>query len=281
MRFKKVYIEITNICNYACSFCTTTDRKLGFMLVADFERIVEQIKPYTKYIYLHVLGEPLLHPHIETFLQIAQKHGLFVNISTNGSLLYKKLDLLMHHDVRQINVSLHDAFENVQPPQWATYFDEIIAASKVLAPNTYMNLRLWNIGVDTQNSFNNQCIEALAHAFGLDSNALAYQPGMSSLPLTEHIFLQYALRFSWPTVGQLKPADTPINCYALRDHVAVLCNGDVVPCCIDANGALKLGNLFEESFGQIIQKPRAVAIRKGFENHRAVEPFCLSCGFHQ
>ena len=281
MRFKKIYIEITNKCNFACSFCTTSNRNTGFMKSSDFEKIIEKIKPYTQYVYLHVLGEPLLHPQIAEILHIANSHDIHVNISTNGSLLHKRLNILLHEKPRQINVSLHDAYENVKIEKWEQYFDDIIDATKKLAPHTYMNLRLWNQGVDNVNAFNQVCLQALAQAFEIPLPDLHYNEGKMSVRLAEHVFLQYALRFSWPDNVQKKAPNTPVNCYALRDHVAILLNGDVVPCCIDANAQMLLGNIFEDDLGKIIQNERALAIRKGFENHRAAESFCFSCGFHQ
>lgn len=280
MRFKKIYIEITNKCNFACSFCTTSNSAAGFMTTENFEKILLKIKPYTQYVYLHVLGEPLLHPQIAEILHIANSHNIHVNISTNGSLLHNRLNILLHEKPRQINVSLHDAYENIKPEKWGQYFDDIIDATKKMAPHTYMNLRLWNQGVDDVNAFNQACLQALAKAFETPLPDLHYNEGKMSVRLAEHVFLQYAQRFSWPDNVQKKAPDAPINCYALRDHVAILLNGDVVPCCIDANAQMLLGNIFEIEFDEIIQNKRATTIRKAFEKHRAAEAFCLSCGFH-
>ena len=73
--FKKVYIEITSICNLACTFCPPTERKANFIKVEDFARRLDEIKPHTSYIYLHVKGEPPLHPKIDESLDISHEKG--------------------------------------------------------------------------------------------------------------------------------------------------------------------------------------------------------------
>lgn len=88
-RFKKFYVEITSICNLACTFCPQTQRAKGFIQVEDFEKRLEQIKPFTDYIYFHLKGEPLLHPKIDELLDLSQKHGFKVNLTSNGTLLHK------------------------------------------------------------------------------------------------------------------------------------------------------------------------------------------------
>ena len=74
------------------------------MTVEEFTLIVEKIRPFTNYIYLHVLGEPLLHPQLNEILAVAENSGLNINITTNGSLLDKKKEILLKHTIRQINI---------------------------------------------------------------------------------------------------------------------------------------------------------------------------------
>ena len=86
-RFKKVYIEITNVCNLSCNFCPKTGRKLQFSDEERFKEIIEKVKPYTDYVYFHLMGEPLLNKNLARFLDICYENGLKVNITTNGTLL--------------------------------------------------------------------------------------------------------------------------------------------------------------------------------------------------
>ena len=59
---KKAYVEITNRCNLACSFCPKTKRAPRTMSAQEFDLILSRLEGYVQYVYLHVMGEPLLHP---------------------------------------------------------------------------------------------------------------------------------------------------------------------------------------------------------------------------
>ena len=87
MRFSRCYLEITNRCNLSCSFCPKTKRPARTLSPAEFRLLAEKIRPYTDYLYLHVLGEPLMHPELETLLGICGELNFRVVITTNGTLL--------------------------------------------------------------------------------------------------------------------------------------------------------------------------------------------------
>ena len=111
-RFKRVYVEITSSCNLHCSFCQETLREPHFMSVDEFSTVIEKIRHYTNYIYLHVKGEPLLHPQLTQILKICEDSGITVNLTTNATLIREKLPTLLAHPVHQINVSLHSSDDN-------------------------------------------------------------------------------------------------------------------------------------------------------------------------
>mgnify|MGYP001451560785 CR=1 FL=1 len=135
MRFKRVYIEITNACNLSCSFCIKNDRPIHSMTIEEFSHIISQVKPYTDYVYLHILGEPLSHPHLLAFLDICKDAKIKVNITTNG-------EELCHPALRQLNVSLHSFSEHEQ----ANYLNDVCTYSRLLAKhNIHINLRLWSL----------------------------------------------------------------------------------------------------------------------------------------
>lgn len=278
MKLKKVYVEITNSCNYHCSFCFKSTRPLQFMSPEQFSIIAAKIKPYTDYVYLHVLGEPLLHPQLEEILKIADSAGLQVNITSNGSLIGAKKHILLQQPVRQINISLHDAEENIQPEKWNDYLSTAFTYAQQAAANTYISLRLWNAGVESSNKFNQICLKAISEHFEISESDLERLDKTQSLKLANHIFLQQAPRFEWPDGEKTRTSDTK-SCYALRDQAAILSDGSVVPCCLDADGNMILGNIFSQDFGDILHSDRATKIRQGFMNHKITEEFCRSCGF--
>ena len=248
------------------------------MSVEEFRLIVEKIRPFTNYIYLHVLGEPLLHPQLDEILAIAEQSGLNINITTNGSLLKKKKEILLRHSIRQINISLHDAEENIPNDQWNEYMQSAIDFAKEQAQNTYICLRLWNTTNLESAGFNELCLEKISLAFQLSKELLNQETKGNGLKLSDHIFLQRSPRFEWP--DETHAGDqTKKTCYALRDHIAILSDGQVVPCCLDADANMKLGDIFTENLSEILDSQRAKDIKKGFEQRKVVEPICATCGF--
>ena len=275
VRFKKIYIEISNSCNFNCSFCFRSQRIKRFMSADEFRYVAREVKLFTDYIYLHVLGEPLLHPHFREILQIASGENLKVNISTNGSLLAKHADYLLKNPVRQLNVSLHDAEENIPKEKWSEYILSMLEISKNLSGKSFINFRLWNQTNESSNEFNQLCFILIQDFFHLSDYFHSISEKERNITLSANIYLQLAPRFEWTDVAESENK----TCYGLRDQIAILSDGNVVPCCIDADAHLLLGNIFKEKFDDILQSEKAQRIRKGFEQHRAVEDWCRKCGF--
>jgi len=248
------------------------------MTVNEFRLVVEKIRPFTNYIYLHVLGEPLLHPQLDEILSIAENAGLNINITTNGGLLERKKEILLKHSIRQINISLHDAEENISSEKWGDYIKTALDFSSELAPKTYVCLRLWNTSNETSAGFNTLCLEKIGEKFNLPTNFLNEKTHGNGLKLAEHIFLQRAPRFEWPNENN-EHTQIKKTCYALRDHIAILADGQVIPCCLDADANMKLGNILTDNLVNILNTDRARDIKKGFEQRKVVEPICATCGF--
>ena len=89
---KKAYVEITNRCNLACSFCPKTKREPRTMSAQEFGLVLSRLEGYVQYVYLHVMGEPLLHPELTTFFALAKARDMKICITTNGTLLQKRSD---------------------------------------------------------------------------------------------------------------------------------------------------------------------------------------------
>ena len=137
------------------------------MSVDEFRFVVQEIRPFTDYVYLHVLGEPLLHPHFQEMLQVASDVGLKVNISTNGSLLRRHIDFLTEHPVRQLNISLHDAEENIPRDNWPEFIQSMLEFAQQLSQNTFINFRLWNQTNQASEEFNEVCLKKIQNCFTL------------------------------------------------------------------------------------------------------------------
>ena len=275
MRFKKIYIEITNSCNFSCSFCFKTLRQKKFISPEEFSAILFKIKPYTNYIYLHVLGEPLLHPQLETLLSIADEKGFFVNITTNGSLIAKKREMLLRQPVRQFNISLHDAEENISKAEREQFLHDVLDFANEKSKESYFSFRLWNQGTESC-QFNNDCVNSINNYFGtaIDVNAITKE---KNIKIKDRIFLQNSVRFSWP--GEKPLGIRHRTCYALKDHIAILVDGTVVPCCLDADAQMGLGNIFDQDVEKIIQGEKAQRMLTGFQKRIVSEKICMDCGF--
>ena len=244
----------------------------------EFQVVVDKIRPFTNYIYLHVLGEPLLHKQLDEILTVAENAQLNINITTNGGLLDKKKELLLKHSIRQINISLHDAEENIKPENWEAYLQSALNFATEASSKTYVCLRLWNSSNETSKAFNTLFTNIIARYFKLSEGDLIDNTNGNGIKLADHIFLQLAPRFEWPDENQ-SGIQTSKNCYALRDHIAILADGQVVPCCLDANANMLLGNIFTQNLSDILQTDRAKNIKKGFEQRKIVEPLCRTCEF--
>jgi radical SAM protein with 4Fe4S-binding SPASM domain len=248
------------------------------MTPAEFQLVVHKIRPYTDYVYLHVLGEPLTHPQLSEILSIAALAGLFVNITTNGSRLKSHREALLANSVRQINISLHDAEENVAKDNWERYLDDVIDFAVIASPSVYVSLRLWNTTNKKSEEFIQLATNKVFERFKVSAGELNLERRSNGVKLADHIFFQSSPRFDWPDASA-QPTYTYKTCYALKDHIAILSNGSVVPCCLDADANLLLGNIFDEDMATILANPRANKMKTGFEQRKAVEPFCSTCGF--
>lgn len=284
--FKKVYVEIISVCNLACSFCPPTDRTKGIIKLEDFNRILDQLKPHTKYIYLHVKGEPLMHPRIDQLLDAAHEKGFKVNITTNGTLIKKnKEKLLGKPALRQINFSLHSFDGHEGSENREKYLGDILEFVRDAKEyGIIISYRLWNLqrGQTTEiaKRRNRETLEIIENEYNLDYKIEEKVVPGGGVKIAQNVYLNQDHEFRWPSL--LAPEDEGKGfCHALRSHAAILVDGTVVPCCLDGDGIIKLGNVNEQSFSEIVEGERANRIVDGFSNRVAVEELCRKCGYRQ
>ncbi len=284
--FKKIYIEITNVCNLSCDFCPETKRSSKFMDINDFIHILDQVKPYGKYIYLHVKGEPLLHPEIASFLDVCNEKGFYVNLTTNGTLINKvKETMLEKPALRQINFSLHSFDKNDDTYSMDEYLENIFSFIKESLDKTDIihSLRLWNLqekNSDINVEQNQNIIDKMQNTFKLDFNLEEEVKQKMGIKLQNKLYLNQEYEFQWPDLDA-KEDDGVGFCYGLRNQIAILVDGTVVPCCLDGNGIISLGNVKEQSLESILQSERANKIRDSFSNRYATEELCRKCGYRR
>ena len=272
MRFRKVYVEISNLCNLSCAFCPGTKRPPRRMTPEEFSCLAPKLRPYTDYLYFHLMGEPLCHPQLGEFLNIAHCHGFRVILTTNGTLLSRQQELLLSSPaLHKVNISLH-AFEanNLSVP-FEAYLQDCFAFGQATKGEKLVVYRLWNQGGADRK---NQEILAGLHA-AFPEQWVEERQGTR---LAHRTYLEYGDKFDWPDL-QAEEGGSQVFCYGLRDQLGILCDGTVVPCCLDHEGDLALGNLFRQELDEILASGRAKAIYNGFTNKEAAEELCRKCGY--
>lgn len=272
---KRAYIEITNICNLQCSFCPGTGRKKEFMPPERFRVLAERLRGYVTYLYLHVMGEPLLHPQLGEILSAAAETGFRVCLTTNGTLLGERGDVVLAAaGIHKVSVSLHSAEGNGMEalgPYLSSAWDFSVRAADA---GVICALRLWNLGGAEEK--NEEILAFLAEQVGQWPLELP-QPRRGSWRLGERLYLEQAERFDWPDLSA--PEAGTRFCLGLREQIAVLCDGTVVPCCLDHEGDVPLGNLLERNLSDILEGQRARELYRGFSEGKPSEELCRRCGF--
>ena len=272
---KKAYVEITNVCNLRCAFCPGTKRPPRTMTPDEFAAVMDKLCGHVSYVYLHVMGEPLLHPQLDELLDAAASRDMRVCITTNGTLLGAQADTLLRASaLYKISVSLHSIEENGGDPAMARSYLETVwsFAERAAAKGVIVALRLWNEG--DADSGNGAILDFLREKTGSDDWP---EPRSRSFRLRENLYLEREAAFEWPDLGA---AEVPTEfCRALREQIGVLSDGTVVPCCLDHEGDLYLGNLLTQELDEILESPRARAMFEGFSRRRPSEALCRRCGY--
>lgn len=272
MRFRKIYLEISNVCNLKCSFCPGTRRNPHVMTEAEFSSLLPKLRPFADYLYFHLMGEPLLHPQLSRFLELAGKAGFKVILTTNGTLLQKqKQALLAASGLHKVNISLHAFEANELDVPFETYLDGCFAYGKAAEGKKLTVYRLWNQGGAEEK--NGLILTALEQWF-----PKPWQETRRGIAIGDKIYLEYGDKFDWPDLNACDGGDR-VFCYGLRDQLGVLCDGTVVPCCLDHEGDLALGNLHQKELDVILRSDRAQAIYQGFQQRKAAEELCRKCGY--
>lgn len=272
--FQKIFIEITNFCGLSCSFCTPQKAK-DSMNLEDFNRICTEISPFTHLCALHILGDPLTLDDLNSYLKIAESYNLKIDITTSGFYCSDaKTNLLLKSPcIHQINISLTSMLYQKRQVALESYLKPIftlLSQHQQSKSEKFINLRLWNLTKDfTPPPQNTAIYKALEEFFKTPittpKTRLAYK-----IHLLEQPF------FKWASLDS-KPLAQKGFCYGGSKQLGILCNGDVVPCCFDTKGVIKLGNLFKDSMPIILESPRLKRLVAGFKDGVILENLCQHC----
>lgn len=266
MKFKKVYIEICNGCNLNCDFCIKNSRQVKYIKRDEYEYIINKIVGYTKEIYLHVLGEPLMHKDINYFIDYAHNMGILVNITTNGYLINKIKD---NKNIHRLNISMH-SFNSRYGIGIDEYIDNVFDVVDSIRDKTFVSLRLW---VKTENT--KKILEYINKRYGtkileIDNN--------KKIKISNNLIIDSFHEFIWPDINNSYYNENG-RCNGLIDHFGILSTGEIIPCCLDSKGIINLGNIYQDNLEDVFNSKLVKEMREGFLNNKKCQELCRHCSF--
>jgi radical SAM protein with 4Fe4S-binding SPASM domain len=282
-KFQKIYFEIGNICNLQCTFCPVVDREKFRVNLLDAKDTLEKIKHYTNRVCFHLMGEPLSHPDFSELVEVAEEVGTPLEITTNGTLLNSKnMEALLNPTVVQVNFSLQSFSDNFPNADEAKYLSSILNfcdRASMDRPDLYINLRLWNQPEGAKEDLENEKIlKSLESHFAISINRRIDSRLKKSKKIRDRIYIHYDTRFQWPDLKSDHYGEKG-SCYGTRSHIGIHADGTVVPCCLDKEAQIPLGNIRENSLNSILESDRFQKMKKGFESGKKVEKLCQHCQY--
>lgn len=261
-RFHRIYVELTNRCGQACDFCPPKTQPNRTLSLAEVELLAPQLAHHTRTVACHVMGDPLMIPNLGDYLDILQRFGLQAELTSSGFPMQHSGTQILHHPaIRQINFSLHAYEANHSKISMVQYLQPILAFCD--GPrSSFVNLRIWMEG-------NEALIQSLKHHYGV-----TIRPERLT-QLAPYVRLHREVPFEWPSLDSIQESDG--FCHGLSGQIGILADGTVVPCCLDKDGIINLGNVLDDSLESILASSRAVAICEGFAHGQAVESLCRKC----
>ncbi len=254
------------------------------MNLEKFDKLNLQLKDITKELAYHVVGDPLVLSNLEDYLNISLKHNLKVNITTTANNLKKDhFDVLMNDTIRQINFSINSYNANSHKKSLDEYINPILdfcefAVSK--KQHFFINLRIWNLD-ETKSAleFNKEVFEKVNNRFNSNINIDdIYKNRPKNIKIARMIFFNFDEYFNWPSLDNDFVSNEG-TCYGLDSHFGILSSGTVVPCCLDKDGIVNLGNINNTQLKDILSSSRVKKIQKGFRENRLLEEFCQKCEY--
>ena len=272
-KYKRIYIEITNNCNLNCSFCSKVIKPRRNMSLEEFEIVLNKIKGFTDYIYLHVKGEPLIHKDIIEFINKANEYNLKVNLTTNGTLFDKYAkELGKCNNLNKINISLHCEHNK------ENYLEDIFDNIKYLSKDTTVIYRLWTLKNNKLDENSTKIVDKIKDYYNLSTETVDKIKKENNIKISSTIYVDKDNEFIWPEINTHKSCG---YCYGLNTHIAILVDGTVVPCCLDSNGIIDLGNIYKDNLEDIINSDRYQNLLKSFRDRKPCEELCKSCVFKE
>ena len=241
------------------------------MTIDEFKTVIDKIKSYTDTIYLHVKGEPLMHRNLDEILSICEDNKMKVRITTNGTLLKKKVDILKKHHINQINISLH--CEN----NMENYLESVFTSCEELKNKTTIVYRIWTLPSMNLDKISTKIVDKIKKYYQLDDNIVNKIMKDKNIKIKDNLYIDKDYEFTWPKINNNN--NEYGTCLGTKTHIGILTNGTVVPCCLDSNGVVNLGNIFKNNLEEIINSELFRNINNGFRNRKIFCNLCKSCTY--
>jgi radical SAM protein with 4Fe4S-binding SPASM domain len=281
--YNKVHVEISNVCNLQCSFCPEVIRDKKLIDIEIFEKIIKQVAPMTEQVAFHLMGDPLVHPKLSELVEICGKYKAPIFFVTNGVLMTaKNREILLRPAFRQINFSLHSFNDNFPGRDPSKYLEQIFLYTEEALrerPELYLNYRLWNLAnVRGSTVANLDLLTRISERFGVEVITSSDVRVQKSFKVKGRLYLHFDTEFKWPDLS-LPVIGTKGKCYGLKSHFGILADGTVVPCCLDKEGSIALGNVMNTPIVDILKSDRALKLVNGFQQRKLVEELCKRCNY--
>ena len=266
MKIKRVYLEITNACNLNCPFCSNSKGQ-SFMSINDINNYLTQIKEISDYVYLHVLGEPLLHKEIDEVFNKCDELSLNVQLVTNGTLLKNHLNVLNHQSLRKLSISLH-SINNIDIKN--DYFETI---KELINKENNINIELRFYDFNNLDNDLNEFNKYLYANYDIKKTTKK-----NSFKLKDNVYIYYNKLFDWPNINDSFISNIGY-CHGGIDQIAILNDGRVTLCCLDPLGHNTIGDLKKNSLKEILDSNTYKDIIKNFKNRKINKELCTKCSY--
>ncbi|WP_164499060.1 radical SAM/SPASM domain-containing protein [Helicobacter pylori] len=276
--FKKIYIELSDICGLQCSFCPNPKNIRGVMPLELFEKICKEAAPLTPIITFHVLGDPCKLKNLNHYLNAAKRFSLKVDLVTSGAYLCD-FETLLQDAIYQISISLDAGLDNHNKLNQHRYIQKILEFCRYKCEKNsevFLNLRIQDGTLEKHQNL----IKPFLESFECVSLETLKSQGRARL--FKKSFLNIQKTFKWPNLNAPNPLNQESKipyCYGLIKQIAILSNGVVVPCCMDTQAHINLGDLNHTPLKDILNSQKAMAIKTHFLKGEALELLCKNCSY--
>lgn len=263
---KRVYLEITNSCNLDCPFCTN-EKGSNFLSIKEIENYIVQIKEYCNYIYLHVLGEPTIHPNFDEILDILDRNDMNLQLVTNGTLLNRHPELTKHKCLRKLSISIH-SINNINVND--VYFETI---NKLIESDKQYKLELRFYDKSNLSKQLNDYLSYLKQRYIFETTTKN-----NSFKLKENTYVYFEELFNWPNINDEFISNIG-TCHGAIDMIAINSKSDVTICCLDPKAFNRIGNLKQNSLKEILESQKYLNYINDFKNNTITSELCQKCSY--